>query len=163
MCGVPTCVIHFSLQLVSQSIAFFKLSLCCGCGWPQLWTNYFSRRTDENNESEKSRFLHDIYPSSFFPLFSPFYHLRLILSTLKSQKSKNPVIAFYQRNILLILIKNSILMVIRASQIFGIFGHTVFWLQLNERKLMRPGLDRLEVIFDGCQASKADQSRLTFY
>ena len=47
----------------------------------------------------------------------------------------------------------------RASQIFCIFGHTVFCVLLNERKLMRPSLGRLEVIFDGCQASKADQSR----
>ena len=47
----------------------------------------------------------------------------------------------------------------RASQIFGIFGHTVFCVLLNERKLMRPSLGRLEVIFDGGQASKADQSR----
>ena len=52
---------------------------------------------------------------------------------------------------------------IRASQIFGIFGHTVFCVLLNERKLMRPSLGRLEVIFDGCQASKANQSRLTFF
>ena len=51
----------------------------------------------------------------------------------------------------------------RASQIFWIFGHTVFCVLLNERKLMRPSLGRLEVIFDGCQASKADQSRLTFF
>ena len=54
-------------------------------------------------------------------------------------------------------------MLIRASQIFGIFGHTVFCVLLYERKLMRPSLGRLEVIFDGCQASKADQSRLTFF
>ena len=47
-------------------------------------------------------------------------------------------------------------MVTRASQFFGIFGHTVFCVLLNERKLMRPSLGRLEVIFDGCQASKAD-------
>ena len=55
------------------------------------------------------------------------------------------------------------LMVTRASQSFGNFGHTVFCVQLNERKLMRPSLGRLEVIFDGCQASKADQSRLIFH
>ena len=50
-------------------------------------------------------------------------------------------------------------MYFRASQIFGIFGHAVFCVELNERKLMRPSLGRLEVIFDGCQASKADQTR----
>ena len=50
-----------------------------------------------------------------------------------------------------------------ASQIFGNFGRTVFCVKLNEKKLMRPSLGRLEVIFDGCQASKANQSRLTFF
>ena len=44
----------------------------------------------------------------------------------------------------------------RASQIFGIFGHTVFCVLLNKRRLMRPSLGRLEVVFDGGQASKAD-------
>ena len=40
----------------------------------------------------------------------------------------------------------------RASQIFGILGHTVFCVLPNERKLMRSSLGRLEVIFDGGQA-----------
>ena len=43
------------------------------------------------------------------------------------------------------------------------FGHTVFCDLLDERKLMRPSLDRLEVIFDGGLASKADQSLGVIY
>ena len=54
---------------------------------------------------------------------------------------------------------NGAMKYIRASQFFGIFGHTVLCVLLNERKLVRPSLGRLEVIFDGGQASKADQSR----
>ena len=46
-----------------------------------------------------------------------------------------------------------------ASQILGIFETTVFCVLLNERKLVRPSLGRLGVIFDGGQASKANQSR----
>ena len=49
-----------------------------------------------------------------------------------------------------------------ASQIFGNFGRTVFCVKLNEKKLMRPSLGRLEVILDGGQASKADQSKGQF-
>ena len=41
----------------------------------------------------------------------------------------------------------------------GFLDTLFFFVLLNERKLMRPSLGRLEVIFDGGQASKADQSR----
>ena len=50
----------------------------------------------------------------------------------------------------------------RASQFFGIFGPTVFCVQLNKWILMRPSLGRLGVIFDGGQASKVSQSKEWF-
>ena len=54
-------------------------------------------------------------------------------------------------------------MIIRVSQISKIFGPTVFCVLLNERKLVRPSLGILRVIFHVGQASKAHWSGGTFW
>ena len=50
---------------------------------------------------------------------------------------------------------NIVVLFIRVSQISKIFGPTVFCVLLNERKLVRPSLGILRVIFHVGQASKA--------
>ena len=50
----------------------------------------------------------------------------------------------------------------RACQIFGMFGVTFLCVLLTKRKIMRPSLGRLGVIFDVGQASRANQSKEWF-